>query len=142
MKLPTREPRNEPTLEKYNYYDHESVEQEDGRFASFIFENDKRKEGWRFQGYEDKFGFRIWEEKDHEARWDDKFTYEQVLLDSNDPDPYHSLKESFGPDFRVADDEEIRAYVYGGVLSQRGGWFVVKKNQPYHIIRSIQTWLS
>jgi hypothetical protein len=93
-------------------------------------------------GYEDKYGFRIWEEKDHQAKWNDKYTYEQILLDSKDPNPYHSLRESFGPDFKIADDEEIHAYVYGGVLSQRGGWFVVKKAQPYKIIRSKMTWLS
>ena len=90
----------------------------------------------------DKYGFRIWKDEDHDTKWHGDTTFEQLLLKSKDPDPYHSSKESFGLDFSVADDEELHAYVYGGVLSQRGGWFVVKKNNPNRIIKSKQTWLS
>jgi len=136
MKFPAREPRNEPHLAKYNYYDTETVVQDDGSIAKFVFENNKREEGWRFSCMVDKHGFWIWDDKDHEKRWDENITIEQLLLESKCSNPSNDTP------VKVADDEEIHAYVYGGVLSQRGGWFVVKKNNPNKIIRSKQTWLS
>lgn len=92
----------------------------------------------------DKYGFRIWTEEDHKAMWDENTTFEQVLLESVNKNPHNTLSNDFGPEFKsfLSDDEEIFAYNYGGVLSSRGGWFVVKKNDPKRIIRSIQTWLS
>jgi len=142
MKFPEREPRNEPSMAQYNYYDHETVVQDDGSIAKFIFENHKRDKGWRFSCMIDEYGFRIWTEEDHQHKWDDNTTFEQLLLESKDPKPYQSARDDFGYDFSVAEDEELHAYVYGGILSERGGWFVVKKNDPNKIIRSTQTWMS
>ena len=144
MKFPTREPRLETGfMAEYNYYDHEAVIQDDGSIAQFIFENHKRDEGWRFSCMVDKYGFRIWTEEDHSRKWDENTTFEQLLLESIDSNTHYPIEDTFkGNKFEIAEDEEIHAYVYGGILSERGGWFIVKKNDPKRIIRSIQTWLS
>ncbi len=142
MKLPDRPPRNEPSLEKYHYYDHETVIQDDGQIASFDWCNKERDKGWQFVGYEDKYGFHIWTEEDHKRMWDEGTRIEELLLTSIDKNPYHNSQEDLGPDFKIADDEELHAYEYGGTLSQRGGWFVVSIFDPYKILRSKQTWLS
>jgi len=97
--------------------------------------------GWHKK---DEFGFWIWETEDHFKWWDEKKTrtFEQLLLDSKfDPEKY-KIREDLGPDFRIADDEIIYGYSYGGPLSGRGGYFVVKKNQPLLIIRHNPVWLS
>ncbi len=46
------------------------------------------------------------------------------------------------PDPTVADDEELHAYKYGGVLSERGGWFVTKKGDLTRVLRYRQDWMS
>lgn len=46
------------------------------------------------------------------------------------------------PDPTVADDEELHAYKYGGVLSERGGWFVTKKGDPTRVLRYRMDWMS
>ncbi len=133
-----------------SYNDHEIAVQSDGRIAAFAYNSDNHKDGWVFVTMEDSYGFAIWEEedhviweeKDHIRMWDDKVTMEEWLLANIDSNPHYSLIESFGPDFVIADDEEIHAYKYGGILSGRGGWFVVKKDQPDRIIRSKQIWMS
>jgi len=143
MKTPTRPIRTtDPFTSKYDYYDHETVEQDDGTLALFTISNHTQEKGWVFQHMVDKYGFVLWEEKDHKRMWDDEITIEQLLLEAKDEDPYHTVRGDFGPDFKIADDESIHAYKYGGVLSERGGWFIVKKNEPNKIIRSKQTWLS
>lgn len=138
MVLPSRPPRNEPSLEKYNYYDHETALQPDGRIAAFEFEAHKRKDGWKFVGYQDVNRFHIWTEKDRARMWDDKITIEQLLLESKGEvlSPFEAMKEGIAP------EEACYHYVYGGVLSQRGGLFVVKRDQPDKIIRAKMTWLS
>lgn len=57
MKTPAREPRNEPSLECYGYYDHETVVQEDGRIAAFMFYSRERDKGWVHAGWQDRHGF-------------------------------------------------------------------------------------
>ena len=137
MKYPNRPPLERQSYHLgLSYYDHETSVQGDGKIASFFYDSNKHNEGWQFSHYEDKYGFRIWEEKDHKAKWDENTTIEQLLLESKDLNPHY--KENF----EIADDEEIHAYVYGGILAERGGWFVVKKDNPNKIIRSKQTWLS
>lgn len=42
----------------------------------------------------------------------------------------------------VTDDEELHVYKYGGVLSERGGWFVTKKGDLTHVLRYRQDWMS
>ena len=91
---------------------------------------------------EDKYGFVIWTDEDRKRMWDKGTTIEQLLLTSIDKNPPEHSREALGPDFRVADDEELHAYRYGGVLSSRGGWFVVSMYNPYKILRTKQTWLS
>ena len=143
MILPTKDPLKEKLYDSgYDWYAHATQSQEDGRIALFTFQNSKHKEGWVFVTMQDSYGFAIWEEKDHIRMWDDKVTMEEWLLANIDSNPHYSLIESFGPDFVIADDEEIHAYKYGGILSGRGGWFVVKKDQPDRIIRSKQIWMS
>lgn len=132
MILPSRPPRNEPTLEAYNYYDHEKVVQEDGRIAAFSFQSKKRNEGWKFVGYQDKHGFHIWEEKDRVT------AYAQLLLDSKCGmlSPFEVSNEG------IQGDEIGYHYEYGEIMAQRGGIIVVKQSDPNTIIRSKQTWLS
>jgi hypothetical protein len=90
----------------------------------------------------DKYGFVIWQDEDHNEKWDGDTTIEQLLLTSVDKNPPQHSREALGPGFRVADDEQLFAYRYGGVLSSRGGWFVVSMYNPYKILRSRGTWLS
>jgi hypothetical protein len=143
MKYPDRPPRNEPYLEKYNYYDHETAVQEDGKIALFSFESKKRKKGWVFSCYVDEYGFKIWEEEDRFARWDDKWTIEQLLLCSRGKKySLHYPPDDLNKDFKLGEDEELWPYSYGGILSGRGGWYITKKDNPMKVIRSIQTWLS
>ncbi len=90
----------------------------------------------------DKYGFKIWTDEDRQKKWDGDTTIEQHLLTHVDKNPPSTLSECFGPDFRLNDFEEIHAYRYGGVLSGRGGWFVISKFEPYKILRTKGTWLS
>lgn len=39
-------------------------------------------------------------------------------------------------------DEELHEYVYGGVLSERGGWFVTPKGDRTRVLRYRMDWLS
>lgn len=92
----------------------------------------------------DQFGFEIWEDEDHLKWWDQskKITIEDLLLGSKfEPDKYN-LKNSLPFDFKIADDEKIWEYKYGGMLSSRGGYFITKKDKPFWILRSKMTWMS
>ena len=142
MKLPGRPPRNEPNLEPYNYYDHEDVVQDDGQIAYFQFQSKQREKGWRFMGYKDKYKFNLWTDADRKRMWDNKITYEQVLLESAFPPTWERVREELGPNFKVADDELLYGYEYGSILSMRAGWFVVSKSNPVCILRSIGTRMS
>jgi hypothetical protein len=39
-------------------------------------------------------------------------------------------------------DELLKQYVYGGILAERGGYFIVHKDRPDQALRYQQTWLS
>lgn len=143
MKTPTRPIRTvDPFTSNYDYYDHETVEQDDGTLATFSISNHTQEKGWVFQNMVDKYGFMLWEDKDRQKMWNDKITIEQFLLLSKCESSHYTIQECFGPAFKISNDEFIYPYEYGGVLSGRGGWFVVKKNEPNKIIRSKQIWLS
>jgi hypothetical protein len=143
MKFLDRKPRNEPSLANYNYYDHETVVQDDGQIAAFQFENHKRDDGWKFVGYKDKYGFSIWDDKDRTRMWDESVTMEKHLVYSTKSGcSLSKARQEFGSDFELGEDEIIIEYEYGGPLSGRGGYFIVNKNNPTKILRSIQTWLS
>lgn len=90
----------------------------------------------------DKYGFEIWTDEARRREFCSEITFEQLLLTSIDNSPFRTAKEYFGCDFTVGEDEEIHAYKYGGVLAERGGWFVVNKNSPYKILRAKATWMS
>jgi hypothetical protein len=107
---------------KYNYYDHEKIIQEDGQIATFLMMNEKDK-GWIFCGYEDVHGFRIWND-------DDRSRAEQMYLSAR--------KNCVASDI-LAVGETMFAYEYGCIMSQRGGFLVVKDGR---ILRSKQTWMS
>lgn len=138
MKTPSREPRNEPSLEKYHYYDKETVVQDDGRIASFSWCNKDREKGWQFAGWKDAHDFGIWDNNDRARMWDNKITIQELLIESKGAmlDPFEAMEEG------VAVDETAYHYEYGGMLAQRGGIFVVKTNDPRRIIRAKMTWLS
>lgn len=133
MKTPAKEPRNEPTLEKYTYYDHEVVVQEDGRFAKFTWNNKEREKGWQFSHWEDKEGFRIFEDEDLRVA--------HHLLDSEIPFGTHI---SFWdvPSLYLSDTEELHEFKYGGVMSGRGGFYVTPKNEPGNVLRAKWIWMS
>jgi len=138
MIFPTRPPRNEPSLEKYNYYDHEKVVQEDGRIAAFTWESKRKVDGWRFTGYKDKHNFDIWSDEDRIRQYYHGYTVQQLLLDSKKEmlDPFEAISEGIKP------EEAGYKYEYGGMLSGRGGIFVVNRKEPNKIIRARMDWMS
>jgi hypothetical protein len=138
MKFPTRPPRNEPSLEKYNYYDHEAIIQDDGTIAAFTWEKDRRNEGWRFVGYKDKHNFNLWSEEDRSRQYSEGVTFNQLLIDSKKQplDPFEAIRNGIKP------EEAAYNYSYGGMLSGRGGIFVVNRNEPNKIIRARMDWMS
>jgi hypothetical protein len=42
----------------------------------------------------------------------------------------------------LQEGEILKQYMYGGCLSERGGWFVVHKDTPYLVRRYRPTWMS
>lgn len=42
----------------------------------------------------------------------------------------------------IVNGEVMKRFVYGGVLSQRGGYFVVHKDHPDRVLRYAQIWMS
>lgn len=135
MKPPTREPRNEPSLEKYTYYDHEVVVQEDGRLAKFEWNNKERDKGWQFSHWEDKFGFKLFEDKDIRTT--------HHLLDSEIPLGSHiDLSDVPGLKQSLSDTEQLHEFKYGGVMSGRGGFYITPKNQPGNVLRAKWLWMS
>lgn len=42
----------------------------------------------------------------------------------------------------VGDNEVLHPYEYGGMLAERGGWFVTNKNDPCRVLRYRQDWMS
>ena len=207
MKTPARPPRNEPTLEKYTYYDSEVVVQPSGERAAFTWSSNKKELGWVFDHWEDEAGFVLLPLKER----DDKFA--QLLIDSECDDERRSIKhppEPKKPSMPVEEQlgkfdkwifpaiknmapgediisalvsvqpmtaptdavihfmtpaevaesdnrekawldlinrllkphEVLKQYVYGGILSERGGYFVVNECDPTKVLRYRQTWLS
>ena len=140
MKFPTRPPRNEPSLEKYNYYDHETVVQEDGTITAFTWESNRKADGWRFVGYKDGHNFNLWTDDDRARIWSDKMkmTFQDLLLESKKDalDPFEAVSEG------IKVEEAAYRYSYGGMLSGRGGIFVVNRNEPNKIIRARMDWMS
>lgn len=129
MLMPSRNPRNEPSLNDYNYYDHELVTQEDGKIARFSWCNKEKEKGWQFSNWEDAQGFHIVDENTNA-----KFLIQILNSKSN---------SRFGAyEFKIDDDEEIHNYEYGGILSKRGGVFITKKNNPFKIIKYQGLWMS
>ncbi len=86
----------------------------------------------------DAYGFLIWNDSYRNSKWDDTTTYQQLLLQSKAEmlDPFEAMENG------VRLNEIGYHYVYGGVLSERGGIFVVRRNEPDKIVRAKQTWLS
>jgi hypothetical protein len=144
MICPTRPIRTvDAFTSKYNYYDHETVIQEDGRIAKFTITNHTRDKGWIFQGYEDKYGFCIWDDEDRSAKWDNTLTMEMHLLRSvRESVNVNDVIHEFGNNFSLNENELLLSYEYGGIMSQRGGYLIVHKDNPTKILRSIQTMIS
>jgi hypothetical protein len=156
VKTPARPPRNEPTLEKYTYYDSEVVVQPNGERAAFTWSSKKKELGWVFNHWEDEAGFVL---LPLEGR-DDKFA--QLLIDSECDDERRSIKHPPEPkkpvEIAEADNKEqawlnlikqllkphevLKQYSYGGVMSGRGGYFVINECDPTKVLRYRQTWLS
>jgi hypothetical protein len=136
MKTPTKEPRNEPSLEKYTYYDHTTVVQEDGRIAKFTWNNKERDKGWQFSHWEDAHGFMLLEDTD--LRHAHLLIDSEVTLGSHCDEEVRRLKR----DFALADNEELHEYSYGGFLSGRGGLYVTPKDSPGKVLRSKGVWMS
>lgn len=139
MTLPSRPPKKRESYHLgHDYYDHETAVQPDGRIAAFEFSSAEKSKGWVFAGWKDSHDFGIWENNDRARMWDNKITVQELLLESkgNMLDPFEAMQEG------IAVDETAYHYVYGGPLSQRGGIFVVKTNDPRRIIRAKMTWLS
>lgn len=42
----------------------------------------------------------------------------------------------------LAEGEDLKRYVYGGFLSERGGFYVIHKDRPDLVLRYAQTWMS
>jgi hypothetical protein len=134
LKTPTREPRNVPSLEKYSYWDSENVVQEDGRIAHFVWNNGEKEKGWQHNGFVDKFKFQIFEngEGDKLAEFDspeELKDMEQFILKNEQQ-------------YELAENEEIHAYRYGGILSSRAGYFVTPKGNPKKVLRAKMIWMS
>ena len=139
MVLPSRPPLKRQSYHLgHSYYDHETALQPDGRLAVFEFNSAKKSKGWVFAGYKDAHDFGIWEDKDRTRMWNKEITYQELLIESKGDmlDPFEAMQEG------IAVDETAYHYCYGGVLSQRGGIFVVKTADPRRIIRAKMTWLS
>jgi hypothetical protein len=130
ISYPTRQPRHEPSLEEYNYYDHEIVIQPDGRMAKFSFQSKQRDLGWQFDYYEDVDGFRIWTEKDDP----------ELLISAEVPIvqvvDHHTKMPT------LVDGEVLKAYLFGGAMSQRAGLFTIMVDRPSKIVRSKRLWMS
>jgi len=143
MKKPTWTPKPQ----NYSFCEVESVFQDDGKIASFRYDSTLPDKGWVLEGYKDKYDFWIWSEEDNNKMWDDKITIAQHLINSKlDID---KLTESIDIDiifklkrFELDKEERMYAYKYGGFLSSRGGYFIVNKNNPNKILRSIMTIIS
>lgn len=135
MKTPDREPRNEPSLENYTYYDHQVVVQDDGRFAKFTWNNKERNKGWQFSHWEDQAGFNIFEDKDIKTA--------HLLIDSEIPLWSHLDKSDFPLISNLLDDsEQLHEFKYGGVMSGRGGFYITPKNAPGNVLRALWVWMS
>lgn len=135
MKLPTKIPRNEPSLEGYTYYDSAVVEQDDGRLAKFTWNNKERDKGWQFSHWEDKYGFQIFEDKHLRTA--------HMLIDSEIEVGSHcdfigltELKLVLG------DNEQLHEFKYGGPLSGRGGFYITPKDNPGNVLRAKWVWMS
>ena len=127
---------------KFNYYDNEKVVQEDGKIAVFTISRDTQNDGWKFDHYIDHRGFMVWTKEDHDLRWDDKLTYEQLLLISEKPYNANDVKYELTPNFALEENEVLHKYEYGGIMSMRGGWYITHKDHPPLILFSIQTRIS
>ena len=131
MKKPNRKPRNEPSLEKYTYYDHENVVQDDGiTIINFTWNNKEKDKGWQFSHFEDSHGFRL---LSIEEQTDD---YAQLLMSSS-----KEINEEDQKRADIAEDEIIFEYSYGAALAGRGGFFVKSKTED-RVLRCKGTWIS
>lgn len=91
----------------------------------------------------DQYGFIIWKETDHKRMWDDSITIEQALIRSiTGGCTLKDARQEFGTHFNLGDNEIMLEYEYGGILSGRGGYLIVHRDNPTTILRSIQTWMS
>lgn len=88
----------------------------------------------------DKHGFLIWNDADQSRMWDEHITIAQHLLRSVIPMDHDGL--DMKKTIPLTEGEVLLAYKYGGVLSSRGGYIVINKENPTRIVRSIMTWLS
>jgi len=86
----------------------------------------------------DSFGFLVWNDSHRNSKWDDNKTYQELLFESKGEmlDPFEAIENG------VRLNEVGYHYAYGGILSERGGIFIVKRDAPDKIIRAKQTWLS
>lgn len=200
---PTRPVRDPGEFTRqFQWFDHETVEQPDGRLAQFSYDSKKPEEGWQFACWKDRYGFTLLEGDDQTGE------FAQLLLDSTpekraerqraealrrakaDPKlvrevgdfskfvlpvianctaapisdllavqplstpkstpkstPLMALEFSDGLRGRpkpppVGPDELLHSYEYGGVLSERGGWFVTHRDHPDRVLRYRLNYLS
>lgn len=124
MKYPTRPIKENEFSFGHNYYDEENIIQEDGRIAHFSISKNTEKDGWKFEYYIDKYGFMIWSDEFRESK--NGKDYRDRLLKSIIDYTDHQVFLELGRDFRLNKDEILFRYSYGGVLSLRMGWFVIK----------------
>jgi hypothetical protein len=137
MKFPSRKPREiAKHLEHVTcIMDHEDVVQDDGSIAKFYWMSGEKEKGWQFDYYKDENGFKIWTEKDQTSE------YAELLLKST-KDKIDSTFSKHIDDVKLKDDEEIKYYAYGGFLSGRGGFYIINKNEPNKILKSLAVWMS
>jgi hypothetical protein len=133
MKYPERQPRDEPSLEKYTYYDNEKVIQDDGRISLFTWNNKQKDKGWIFDCYVDKNDFHILTEESQNSE------FVKLLIKSEFPLTEYPIEFST---YTLEDDEQLHAYRYGSIMSERGGYYITPKNNNFKILKIKQTWLS
>lgn len=133
MILPSREPRNEPSLEAYTYYDHEDVVQADGRMSCFTWNNKQGDRDWIFDCYKDKYGFSI---RKLSTEMNSLILDNTIVITDMDIICFGLTKDELIEmiDYYDGYGMKIGAYEYGGIMSMRSGLFVVTKIEPLLVI--------
>lgn len=133
MKIPLRPIRENKFSLGLPYYDHEVIEQYDGKLANFSIRSDELDKGWVFNYFEDEFGFRI-VQPDETEKFD-------IVLKSEIPVGKRAifLRNEMAA---VQGNEQLHCYEYGGVLSKRGGFYITPRDNSNKVLRVKGVWMS